>query len=153
FSYSPREAQLTDPQHRMLLEVAWEAFEDAGYVTESYPGTIGAFAGAGGVVTSYLVAYPELAGPTGGVQHIGNDKDFLSTRLSYKLNLTGPSINVQTACSTSLVAVHLACRSLLERECDMAIAGASCLRFPRPTGYLYEESNIRSPDGHCRAFD
>src|SRR5262249_29651588 len=101
FGYSPREAQLMDPQHRLLLETAWEAFEDAGYFPASHDGVVGAFAGAGGVVTSYLVAYQHLSamfpGESGSMPHLGNDKDFLSTRLSYKLNLTGPSITVQTA--------------------------------------------------------
>src|SRR5215470_8418092 len=127
FAYSPAEATLMDPQHRLLLEVAWEAFEDAGYHPTSYEGVVGVFAGAGGVVTSYLVAHQDhmaLPGSTGGLPHLGNDKDFLSTRLSYKLNLTGPSLTVQTACSTSLVAVHLACQSLLSSECDMALGGA-----------------------------
>jgi|RhiMetdeSRZDD1v2_1073273.scaffolds.fasta_scaffold11376_4 acyl transferase domain-containing protein/surfactin synthase thioesterase subunit/acyl carrier protein len=156
FAYSPAEATLMDPQHRLLLEVAWEAFEDAGYHAESYEGVIGVFAGAGGVVTSYLMAHQDhmaLRGQTGGLPHIGNDKDFLSTRVSYKLNLTGPSLTVQTACSTSLVAVHLACQSLLNGECDMVLAGASTVRIPHIRGYRIEKGNILSPDGHCRAFD
>ena len=117
FEFSPREARLMDPQQRLLLEVSWEAFEDAGYPPEQQSSIIGSFTGSGGVVSSYFVnhlqQHPELLGSTGSVEHIGNDKDFLSTRIAYKLNLTGPSINVQTACSTSMVAVYLACQSIL----------------------------------------
>ncbi|RKH67897.1 type I polyketide synthase [Corallococcus llansteffanensis] len=157
FSYTGREATFMDPQQRLFLEVAWESFENAGYHPESIRSPVGVFAGSGGVVTSYLAAYqqraPELLGPTGSVQHIGNDKDFVATRVSYKLDLKGPSINIQTACSTSLVALHLACRSVLDGECDMALAGASTIRFPHKNGYVYQSEDILSPDGHCRAFD
>lgn len=157
FSVTGREANIMDPQQRLFLEVAWEAFEDAGYHPESVGVPVGVFAGSGGVVTSYLAAYqqraPELQGPTGSLQHIGNDKDFVATRVSYKLDLKGPSINIQTACSTSLVALHLACRSVLDGECDMALAGASTIRFPHKNGYIYQSEDILSPDGHCRAFD
>lgn len=156
FGFSPREAGLLDPQQRLLLEVAWEAFEDAGYHPESHDGVVGVFAGGGGVVTSYLVAHPghpALAGQTASLPHLGNDKDFLATRVSYKLNLTGPSVTVQTACSTSLVAVHLGCQSLLAGECDMVLAGATTVRIPQIVGYLAEKGNIYSLDGHCRPFD
>jgi len=112
FEYSPEEARLMDPQQRLLLEVAWETFEDAGEPVGSSARPVGVFTGLGGVVTSYLVDRlpfsADLPGTTGNLTHLGNDKDFSSTRISYKLNLTGPSINVQIACSTSLVAVHLA---------------------------------------------
>lgn len=156
FGYSPREAALTDPQQRIFLEVAWEAFEDAGYQPDGLPGVVGVIAGGGGVVTSYLVAHPchpTLAGETATLPHIGNDKDFLATRVSYKLNLTGPSLTVQTACSTSLVAVHLACQSLLTGESDMVLAGASTVRVPQVRGYVGERGQVHSLDGHCRAFD
>lgn len=156
FEYSPKEAALMDPQHRLFLEVAWEAFEDAGYHPETCEGVVGVFAGGGGVVTSYLLAHadhPALAGQTASLPHLGNDKDFLSTRVSYKLNLKGPSVTVQTACSTSLVAVHLACQSLLAGECDMVLAGASTVRIPHRRGYLAEKGNVYSLDGHCRPFD
>jgi acyl transferase domain-containing protein/surfactin synthase thioesterase subunit/acyl carrier protein len=157
FEYSPREAQFMEPQQRLLHEVAWEAFEDAGYHPETAEGPTGVFASAGGVVTSYLVAHQRrhssLPGATGSMQHIGNDKDFLSTRLSYKLNLTGPSLNIQTACSSSLVALHQACRSLASGECRMALVGAANVRMPHKSGYLYNRGDILSPDGHCRAFD
>jgi len=154
FEYSPREACLMDPQQRLLLEVAWEAFEDAGYRPG---GPVGVFVGSGGVVSSYLVNRlpfsSELPGHTGSLAHIANDKDFPSTRISYKLNLTGPSINVQTACSTSMVAVHLACQAILGGECDMALAGAATIRVPERVGYVSVTGGILSPDGHCRAFD
>jgi acyl transferase domain-containing protein/surfactin synthase thioesterase subunit/acyl carrier protein len=156
FGYSPREAALMDPQQRLFLEVAWEAFEDAGYRPDGGDGVVGVFAGGGGVVTSYLVAHhgdPALPGQTGSVSHIGNDKDFLATRASFKLNLTGPSLTVQTACSTSLVAVHLACQSVASGESHMALAGAATVRIPQRVGYLAEKGNIYSLDGHCRAFD
>ncbi len=157
FGYSPREARLLDPQHRLFLEVCWEALEDAGYSPDAHSGHTGVFAGAGGVMTSWLLAnagsHPEVIGSTGSLQHICNDKDFLATRVSYKLNLKGPSLTVQTACSTSLVAVHLACRSLADGECDMALAGAATVRFPHFAGYRRQKGDILSPDGHCRAFD
>ena len=146
-----------DPQQRLLLEAAWEAFEDAGHPPGQAGAPVGVFVGSGGVVSSYLVdRLPhsgELPGYTGGIAHIGNDKDFPSTRISYKLNLTGPSINVQTACSTSLVAVHLACQAILAGECDMALAGAATVRVPQRVGYTSVKGGILSPDGHCRAFD
>ena len=112
--------------------------------------------GSGGVVTSYLLAHKALqAGTTGGVEHLANDKDFVSTKLSYKLDLTGPSINVQTACSTSMVAVHLACQSILDGECEMALAGAGTrCGCPMISGYLHRAGRYRmSPDGACRAYD
>src|SRR5262249_33150848 len=140
-----------------LLEVAWEAFEDAGQPVGSSPRPIGVFTGVGGVVTSYLIDRlpfsADLPGTTGNLTHLGNDKDFPSTRISYKLNLTGPSINVQTACSTSLVAVQLACQAILAGECEMALAGAATVRVPQRVGYTSVKGGILSPDGHCRAFD
>ena len=157
FEYSPEEARLMDPQQRLLLEVAWEAFEDAGQPPGGAAKPIGVFTGLGGVVSSYLVdrlpLSADLPGYTGTLTHLGNDKDFASTRISYKLNLTGPSINVQTACSTSLVAVHLACQAILAGECDMALAGAASVRVPQRIGYTSVKGGILSPDGHCRAFD
>ena len=157
FEYSPQEARLMDPQQRLLLEVAWEAFEDAGQPVGTSAEPIGVFTGLGGVVSSYLVDRlpfsADLPGYTGSLTHLGNDKDFPSTRISYKLNLTGPSINVQTACSTSLVAVHLACQAILAGECDMALAGAATVRVPQHVGYTSVKGGILSPDGHCRAFD
>lgn len=157
FEYSPREARLMDPQQRKILEVAWEAFEDAGYISSKKLGPIATFAGSGGIVTSYLAAQlvesQDLLGSTGSVAHIGNDKDFLSTRIAYKLNLTGPSVNVQTACSTSLVALHLAIQSIRQEECKMALVAMSTIRVPHIAGYTYSPGDILSPDGHCRPFD
>src|SRR6476660_1085734 len=157
FEYSPEEARLMDPQQRLLLEVAWEAFEDAGQPPGGAAKPVGVFTGLGGVVSSYLVdrlpLSVDLPGYTGTLTHLGNDKDFASTRISYKLNLTGPSINVQTACSTSLVAVHLACQAILAGECDMALAGAASVRVPQCVGYTSVKGGILSTDGHCRAFD
>jgi amino acid adenylation domain-containing protein len=155
FGYTPREAEIIDPQQRMFLEVAWEALESAACDPERYPGLIGVFAGSG--LNTYLVnlySNPELMAAVGGFQAtISNDKDFLPTRASYKLNLKGPSLNVQTACSTSLVAVHLACQHLLHGECDMALAGGVTLYVPVKSGTMYQEGGILAPDGHCRAFD
>ncbi len=154
FEYSPREARLMDPQQRLLLEVAWHGFEDAGYVPGEFDRRVGAFVGSGGVVSSYLLAQSALhGGATGGVEHLANDKDFLSTKLSYKLGLTGPSVNVQTACSTAMVAVHLACQSILDGECEMAVAGSSVVRVPHIVGYTHRAGDILSPDGKCRAYD
>lgn len=156
FDFSAREAEMIDPQHRLFLECAWEAMERAGYDTHTYEGAIGVYAGTG--TNTYLLNNLDsnldvLETAVAFQLMIGNDKDFLPTRISYKLNLKGPSINVQTACSTSLVAIHLACQSLLNGECDMALAGGVSIRVPQKIGYLYQEGMILSPDGHCRAFD
>ena len=153
FGYTPREAEVMDPQHRVFLECAWEAVEQAGYDAERYAGAIGVYAGA--AMNTYLLFSGLL--PRFVDDYLltltGSDKDFLATRVSYKLNLTGPSLTVQTACSTSLVAVHLACQSLLNRECDMALAGGVSVRVPLTADYFSHESSLFSPDGHCRAFD
>ncbi|MEW6733019.1 MAG: amino acid adenylation domain-containing protein [Acidobacteriota bacterium] len=156
FGFIPREAELMDPQHRIFLEVAWEALENAGYDSETYDGRIGIFAGAS--LSSYflvnLSSNIELLRAIGSQQlSMENDKDHLTTRVSYKLNLKGPSVNVQTSCSTSLVAVHLACQNLLNYESDIALAGGVSLDLPNKEGYVYREGGIFSPDGHCRAFD
>lgn len=155
FGFTAREAQLLDPQQRIFLEVAWEALESAGYDPHSYRGSAGVYAGVG--QSSYLLrllADEELIESLGGHSGLlGVDKDFLSTYASYKLNLRGPSVTVQTSCSTSLVAVHIACQALLTGECDMALAGGATVHVPQKKGYLYQEGNILSPDGHCRAFD
>lgn len=157
FGFSPREASILDPQHRHFLECGWEALEDAGYVPEKFDGRIGVFAGSGmqAYLPFNLLSNPDLTEEIGLflLRHTGNDKDFLTTRLSYLLNLTGPSMAVQTACSTSLVAVHAAVSSLLSMECDMAIAGGVTIELPHGVGYTYSEGEILSPDGLCRAFD
>ncbi|MFN3293301.1 MAG: type I polyketide synthase, partial [Gemmobacter sp.] len=157
FGLSPKEAAIMDPQHRQFLEVAWEALEDAGHPPETFPGRVGVYAGCG--MGSYfyfnVCSNPDLVRNTGMflLRHTGNDKDFLSTRVSHIFDLKGPSLNIQTACSTSLVAVHVAAQSLLNGECDMALAGGVTIELPHGRGYMFEEGEILSPDGHCHAFD
>ncbi|MBI5722125.1 MAG: SDR family NAD(P)-dependent oxidoreductase [Burkholderiales bacterium] len=158
FGYAPREAQVLDPQHRVFLECAAEALEHAGYAagTSGLPESVGVYAGAS--MNTYLhgriMLNPALAAAVGGYQlMLANDKDFLCTRVSYKLGLKGPSMTVQTACSTSLVAVQVACRALQRGECDMALAGGVSILFPQRSGYLHQEGMILSPDGRCRPFD
>ncbi len=153
FGYSPREAESMDPQQRLFLECAWEALEHAGCNPDSFKGPIGVYGGAAmntyllfsGLLPNFVTHYlPTL---------IGSDNSFLTTRVSYKMNLKGPSVTVQTACSTSLVAVHTACQSLLNGECDMALAGGVSVRVPHHNGYIYQEGSVFTPDGHCRPFD
>ena len=162
FGYSAKEAEIMDPQQRIFLECAWEALETAGYNPQTYSGAVGVYAGSG--MNTYLInnVHPSRSfssqrtflGSAFDLQvRLANGKDFLPTRVSYKLNLTGPSVNVQTACSTSLVAVHMACQSLQSGECDIALAGGVAVTVPQKTGYLYQEDMIFSDDGHCRAFD
>ncbi|MBD2508878.1 SDR family oxidoreductase [Nostoc muscorum FACHB-395] len=155
FGFNPREAEITDPQHRLFLECAYTALEDAGYDSENYQGSIGVYAGAS--FSKYLLNVYLNEDIIGSIDNhqlaIAGDKDYLTTRVSYKLNLEGPSFSVQTACSTSLVAVHLATQSLLNGECDLALAGGVSISSSRKTGYVYKEGAIGSPDGHCRAFD
>ncbi len=156
FAYSAKEAELIDPQQRLFLELAWEALEKAGYDPQTYNGLIGVYGGVG--MSRYLLnnLYPndQLLETVDPLQLVfSNDKDFLPTRVAYKLNLTGPAVNVQTACSTSLVAVHVACQSILNGECDIALAGGVTLGIPQKIGYLHQEGMILSPDGHCRTFD
>ncbi len=156
FGLTPREAELMDPQHRVLLECAWEALEEAGYAGPGAGLRTAVFAGAG--LNTYLLHHVlpnrELLKNAGELQAILlNNNDFLTTRISYKLDLRGPSILVQTACSTGLVAVHMACQSLLGGECDLALAGAVSITFPQIAGYLHQQGSVMSPDGHCRAFD
>jgi amino acid adenylation domain-containing protein len=155
FGFYPREADILDPQHRIFLEVAWEAIERAGYNPDAYNEPIGLFAGMsmGAYIYFNLMRNRAIRETVQPYQlPLSSDKDFLTTRVSYKLNLKGPSVDVQTACSTSLVAVHLACQSLLNYECDMALAGGVSVRVPQKSGYLYQEGGILSPDGHCRPF-
>src|SRR5581483_350865 len=155
FGFTSKEAEITDPQHRLFLQCSREALEAAGYDPTVYPHKMGLYAGAG--FSGYLavvLSNPEVLKTIGSYRVlIANDKDFLSTMVSYKLGLRGPSVVVQTACSTSLVAVHLACQSLLNGECNMALAGGVSIRLPQRSPYLYQEGGILSPDGHCRAFD
>lgn len=157
FGFSPKESAILDPQHRHFTECCWEALEDAAHMPESFEGPIGIFGGCG--MGSYfyfnLCSNPDLVDSVGMflLRHTGNDKDFLVTRVSHVLNLTGPAVNVQTACSTSLVAVHYAVQSLLSQECDMALAGGVTIELPHRHGYFYKEGEVLSPDGHCHAFD
>jgi len=159
FGFSAREAALTDPQQRLFLECSFEALERAGYGGEHLSCPIGVYAGSGGGMTNTYLwnnIYPRLqqGEPFDEYQlSIANEKDFLSTRVSYKLNLRGPSVVVQTACSTSLVAVYIACQGLSTYQCDMALAGGVAVSFPQERGYFFREGMILSPDGHCRPFD
>jgi phthiocerol/phenolphthiocerol synthesis type-I polyketide synthase E len=156
FGFTPKEAEMTDPQHRCFLECCWEALEHAGYSADRYPGLIGLYGGAG--ANTYLVYNLASAGylrdsDLVGATFIYNKNDHLTGRVAYKLNLRGPSVTVQTACSTSLVAVSMACQSLLNYEVDMALAGGVTIMASQKIGYMYREGGINSPDGHCRAFD
>ena len=157
FGFSPQEAAILDPQHRVFLEICWWALEDAGVVPSRFDGSVGIFGGCG--MAAYfarnLLTNPAVVEQHGEflLRHTGNDKDFLCTRVSHLFDLRGPSINVQTACSTSLVAVHLAGQSLLAGECDLALAGGVTIEVPHGRGYLPREGEVLSPDGRCRPFD
>jgi phthiocerol/phenolphthiocerol synthesis type-I polyketide synthase E len=156
FGFSPKVAELMDPQHRIFLECAWEALENAGYNSNTYAGRIGVYAGES--MNTYLLtnlySHLDLVASAQGLQAaIGNDKDSLTTEVSYRLNLRGPGVTVQTSSSTSLSAVHVACQSVLNYECDMALAGGVSIHFPEKAGYLHHEGGPTSLDGHCRAFD
>lgn len=162
FGIFPKKAVTMDPHQRLFLECCWHALEDGGYVPESYNGAIGVFAGC--YMNTYLLASlqtnPDFIYDLANVFHggsfqneIGFEKDYLATQVSYLLDLRGPSLTIQTACSTSLVAVTSACQSLVFGECDMALAGAATLRFPQKRGYLYEDGGMMSPDGTCKTFD
>lgn len=156
FDYSPKTAEIIDPQHRLFLETAWEALESAGYDSKTYQGRIGVYGSAS--ISSYflfnLFSNPELIKLVGldQIRH-NNRTDNLTTRVAYKLDLKGSAITVQTGCSSSLVAVHLACQSLIDRESDLVLAGGVSITNLQKTGYAYQEGGILSPDGHCRAFD
>ncbi|GFM69825.1 acyltransferase domain-containing protein [Pseudomonas cichorii] len=161
FEMSAREAAITDPQHRLLLECAWEALDAAGLSKDREALNIGVFAGGGsnGYLHDNVMGDEDVSetgfldSSAGFMNLLGNDKDYLSTRIAYKLGLRGPGLNIQTACSTSLVSIHMACQSLLLGECDVALAGGVTVLVPHAVGYLYQEGMIQSPDGHCRAFD
>jgi acyl transferase domain-containing protein/thioesterase domain-containing protein/acyl carrier protein len=157
FGFSPQDAAIMDPQHRILLEVAWEALENAACDPGRFRGNVGVFAtcGMNAYMMHHLVRNRRIMENVGEwlVRHTGNDMNFLATRLSYEMNLKGPSLNVQTACSSALVAIHLASQSLLLGECDMALAGGCAINWPNGRGYLYKPGEILSPDGHCRPFD
>jgi acyl transferase domain-containing protein/acyl carrier protein len=156
FGVTPRDAELMDPQHRLFMESCWEALENAGYDPSRYSRDIGLFAGAR--TDTYLIAnlasHKDIVESVGPFHlGLGNDLAFLTTRISHGFDLRGPSCSLHIACSTSLVAVHLACQSLLLDECQMALAGGVAINVPHKVGYLYEEGSVMSPDGHCRVFD
>ncbi|WP_435592015.1 SDR family NAD(P)-dependent oxidoreductase [Nocardia sp. bgisy118] len=154
FGFTPREAELMDPQQRFLLEVAVEALDDAGHDPARADGTVGAFLGIGR--SSYFLAQllprAELLGAFARQVSLFNDKDFAATHLAHRLDLTGPAMTIGTACSTSLVTVHQAVRSLLDFECDVALAGGATINVLQRGGYRYQEGNIFSPDGRCRPY-
>ncbi|MCY1079353.1 type I polyketide synthase [Archangium lansingense] len=156
FGLNPREAALMDPQHRVFLQCAWEALETAGYSPDRQPGRTGVFGGMS--MNTYLLTnvYPHLshvASVESLQASIGNDKDALTTEVAYRLNLKGPAVTIQSSSSTSLTAIHYACQSLLNYECDMALAGGVSIHFPEKQGYLYYEGGTTAPDGHCRPYD
>jgi acyl transferase domain-containing protein len=156
FGITPREAQVLDPQQRLFLEAAWEALEDAGHDPRSFPGAIGVYAGASNntYFARNLIERKDVTDLVGWLTTMmGNEKDYLATRVAYKLDLKGPALNIVTACSTSLVAVATAVQSLSTWQCDMALAGGVSISLPQKRGYLWQEGVITSPDGHCRAFD
>jgi acyl transferase domain-containing protein/acyl carrier protein len=156
FNIPPSVAELMDPQHRLFLECAWEVMEQAGYDSDSYDGRVAVYGGAN--FSTYLarnvMSRPDLRDKATSFQTmITNDKDFIATRVSYIMNLTGPSMTVATLCSSSFVAVHLACQALLSYRCDLALAGAISLQASRNEAFFYQEGGIGDPIGHCRAFD
>lgn len=156
FGIAPREAELMDPQHRVLMECAWAAMEDAGYVPAQYPGRIAVFTSAG--MNTYLpvnlMSNPDLLEQVGGFElSIYNDKDFVPTRIAYSMNIKGPAIDIGTACSSSLVSTHLACQHLLTYQSDMALVGGITIHLPQKVGHLHETGSAYSPDRHCRPFD
>jgi phthiocerol/phenolphthiocerol synthesis type-I polyketide synthase E len=156
FSFTPREAETLDPQHRIFLECAWRALEHAGCDPQRYDGRIAVYGGVGlnGYLIHNLLGHRDLLATLGGWQlSLGNDKDFAVSRVSYKLNLQGPSIAVNTACSTSLVATAMGCQSLLNYQCDMVLAGGCSVHLPQDRGYFYHHGGTLSPDGHCRPFE
>lgn len=157
FGLSKLEGDVMDPQHRHFLETCVEALEDAGLVPSRFSGNIGVYSSSGfnAYFPLHVLTHPQLVEDVGMflLRHTGNDKDFLATRVAYTLGLRGPAINVQTACSSSLVAIHLACQSLISRECDAALAGGVTIDFPIRRGYLFRDGEILAPDGRCRAFD
>jgi amino acid adenylation domain-containing protein len=156
FGLNPREVELMDPQHRLFLECSWQALEHAGWDSDRFPGLVGVYAGLS--MNTYMIMnllpHMELVASVDTLQaSLGNDKDPMTSRVSYKLNLKGPSVTVQTASSTSLAAVHQACVALLQHDCDMALAGGVSIHLPEASGYLFQEGGTTARDGHCRAFD
>ncbi|MGB0929747.1 MAG: amino acid adenylation domain-containing protein, partial [Chitinophagales bacterium] len=156
FGYHPKEAKMMDPQHRVFLETAYSALQNAGYNPENYEGKIGIFGGVAQntYFTKNIATHPDLLQASGEyTSTIGSEKSFSITRVAYKLNLKGPAVNIQTACSTSGVGVHLACQSLLSGDSDMVMVGGGRIQAPLASGYQYTEGGPLSPDGTCKAFD
>ncbi|MFJ4679701.1 type I polyketide synthase [Kitasatospora sp. NPDC088783] len=156
FGFNAREAETMDPQHRVFCETAWQAVEDSGHDPARFTGEVGVFAGT--FMNKYLMANLSTnarfqRSPMAPVARMFNDKDFLATRVAHTMDLTGPALTVQTACSTSLVATHLACQSLLNYECDTALVGGVAINLPLKSGYPAADSGLFSADGHCRPFD
>ncbi|MBE9093175.1 type I polyketide synthase [Tychonema sp. LEGE 07203] len=156
FGVSPREAEITDPQQRVFLEIAWAALENAGCDPNTFNGSIGVYAGTGNntYFPNNIAGRSDIISRAGEFQvMVGNEKDYIATRTSYKLNLKGPSVSVHTACSTSLVAVCQAFYALMSYQCDLALAGGISITAPQNSGYLYQEGGMFSSDGHCKPFD
>ncbi|NDA15300.1 MAG: polyketide synthase, partial [Gammaproteobacteria bacterium] len=156
FGFTPREAEVLDPQHRIFLETAWRALEDSGVDPDRFPGRIGVFGGVG--LNSYLIrnllSRPELVEAVGPWSvSLGNDKDFVPSRVAYKLDLQGPAVSINTACSTSLVATIFGVQSLLSYQSDLALCGGCSIHLPQDEGYLFHAGGILSPDGRCKPFD
>ena len=162
FGFTPLAARMTDPQHRLFLQSAWHALEDAGYDPAQFEGSVGVYgtSSASGYLLNNLMSHHDLnliigQGATFEMVNLSlqNDKDHLATRVAHQFNLRGPALSVQTACSSALVAVHLACQSILNGECDMALAGGASIRVPHHVGYWHEPGSMVSATGHCRPFD
>ena len=162
FGFTPQGARMMDPQHRLFMQCAWHALEDAGCDPAEFDGSIGVYgtSSASGYLLHNLMSHHDphrIIGQGATFEMINlslqNDKDYLATRVSHQFNLRGPALSVQTACSSSLVAVHLACQSILSGECDMALAGAASIRVPHRVGYWHEPGSMVSASGHCRPFD
>src|SRR3954467_3738968 len=162
FGFNPQAARTMDPQHRLFLQCAWHAFEDAGYDPADLEGSVGVYGTSttSGYLLHNLMSHQDPnviigQGVTFEMVNLSlqNDKDYLATRVAHQFNLRGPALSVQTACSSSLVAIHLACQSILNGECDMALAGGASLRIPHRVGYWHEPGSMVSATGHCRPFD
>lgn len=156
FGIGPLEAKVMDPQHRVFMELSWAALENAGYDSESFPGMIGVYAGVGDnhYYPNNVLSHPDLVKTVGNfIIGYGNEKDYIATRASFALNLTGPSVSSNTGCSTTLLAVDQAFRALLDYECDIALAGGVDIYVPQKSGFLFQENGVFSKDGHCRPFD
>ncbi len=154
FDYTLREAEIMDPQLRVLHECSWKALENAGYNPGTYDGFIGFYVGASTHLYWMARMLDRIKDPSENFGAVSlNDGYSISTQVAYRLNLKGPAVTIQTACSTSLVSIHMACQALLSGECDMALAGGVSVKLPVKTGYMYQDGMVLSPDGHCRAFD